>query len=118
MCIRDRCRSVGAWCSQCIRVLGRCVRCIEHTTSKCCFNSVLARLVNEQGRAQLGMGWGAPQNPACGGFSVAQLQALDFSRFDLSEFYASIIPVQPNVEALKGAAAAKAPQCYARGGKC
>ncbi|WP_082552088.1 conjugal transfer protein TraN [Massilia sp. Root351] len=112
------CRSVGTWCSQCIRVLGRCVRCIERTTSKCCFNSVLARLVNEQGRAQLGMGWGAPQNPACGGISVAQLQALDFSRFDLSEFYASIAPAQPNVEALKGAAAAKAPQCYARGGKC
>ncbi|MNY81955.1 conjugal transfer mating pair stabilization protein TraN [compost metagenome] len=64
------------------------------------------------------MGWGAPQNPSCGGFSVAQLQALDFSRFDLSEFYASIVPAQPNVGAFQGAAGARAPQCYARGGKC
>lgn len=112
------CRSVGTWCSKCIRVLGKCVSCIEHTTSKCCFNSVLARIINEQGRAQLGMGWGQPQSPACGGFSIGQLQALDFSRMDLSEFYASISPTLPNVQALKGAAAAKATQCYAGSGKC
>lgn len=112
------CRSIGTWCSQCIRVLGKCVTCIEKTTSKCCFNSVLARILNEQGRAQLGMGWGTPQNPSCGGFSVAQLQALDFSRFDLSEFYASISPDLPDTEALKRAAAARATQCYAGGGKC
>ncbi|MBY0239987.1 MAG: conjugal transfer protein TraN, partial [Burkholderiaceae bacterium] len=112
------CRSIGTWCSKCIRVLGKCVSCIEHTTSKCCFNSVLARIINEQGRAQLGMGWGTAQSPACGGFSVAQLQALDFSRMDLSEFYAAISPTLPNVQALKGAAAAKAPQCYAGSGKC
>jgi conjugal transfer mating pair stabilization protein TraN len=112
------CRSVGTWCSKCIKVLGKCVSCIERTTSKCCFNSVLARLVNEQGRAQLGMGWGSAQSPACGGFSVAQLQGLDFSRFDLSEFYASIVPAAPDVEALKGAAATKAAHCYAGSGKC
>ncbi|MES2260624.1 MAG: conjugal transfer protein TraN [Pseudomonadota bacterium] len=112
------CRSVGTWCSQCIRVLGKCVSCIEHTTSKCCFNSVLARVINEQGRAQLGMGWGQAQNPTCGGFSIGQLQALDFSRMDLSEFYASIAPTLPNVQALKGAAAVKATQCYAGSGKC
>ncbi|QBE66295.1 conjugal transfer protein TraN [Pseudoduganella lutea] len=112
------CRSIGTWCSKCIRVLGRCVSCIEHTTSKCCFNSVLARLINEQGRAQLGIGWGRAQNPACGGFSIAQLQAMDFSRFDLSEFYASIVPISPNVGALQDAAATKAVKCYAGGGKC
>jgi conjugal transfer mating pair stabilization protein TraN len=79
---------------------------------------VLARLINEQGRAQLGIGWGRAQNPACGGFSIAQLQAMDFSRFDLSEFYASIVPISPNVGALQDAAASKAVKCYAGGGKC
>ncbi|NVD97709.1 conjugal transfer protein TraN [Massilia sp. BJB1822] len=112
------CRGIGSWCSKCIRVLGRCVACIEHSTGKCCFNSRLARILNEQGRAQLGMGWGSPQSPSCGGFSVAQLQALDFSRMDLSEFYASIVPTLPNVGAVQATAAARAPACYFGRGKC
>ncbi|MBB3122167.1 conjugal transfer protein TraN [Pseudoduganella violacea] len=112
------CRSIGSWCSKCIRVLGRCVACIEHSTGKCCFNSKLARILNEQGRAQLGMGWGAPQSPACGGFTVAQLQTLDFARMDLTEFYASIAPTLPNVGNVQSAAAARAPACYFGRGKC
>jgi conjugal transfer mating pair stabilization protein TraN len=84
------CVTVGSYCSDCIKVLGKCVKCIEHTTSKCCFNSVLSRLINEQGRAQLGKGWGSEVNPSCTGFTVGELQSLDFSRMDLSTFYASI----------------------------
>ncbi len=112
------CRSIGTWCSQCIRVLGKCVSCTEHTTSKCCFNSKLARILNEQGRAQLGIGWGGAQNPSCSGFTIAQLQALDFSRMDLSEFYASIVPTAPAVGAVQAAATARAPSCYFGRGKC
>lgn len=112
------CRPLGTWCSRCIRVLGKCVACIEHTTGKCCFNSRLARIINEQGRAQLGMGWGTAQSPSCGGFSVAQLQALDFSTMDLSAFYSAIVPVMPDLSGVQGAAATKAPACYAGGGKC
>jgi conjugal transfer mating pair stabilization protein TraN len=112
------CRSIGTWCSQCIRVLGKCVSCIEHTTSKCCFNSKLARILNEQGRAQLGIGWGSAQSPSCSGFSVAQLQALDFSRMDLTEFYASIVPTVPAAGAVQAAATARAPTCYFGRGKC
>jgi conjugal transfer mating pair stabilization protein TraN len=44
---------VGTYCSSCIRILGKCVSCITHTTNKCCFNSVLARIINEQGRLQI-----------------------------------------------------------------
>jgi len=112
------CRSIGTWCSQCIRVLGKCVSCIEHTTSKCCFNSKLARILNEQGRAQLGIGWGSAQSPSCSGFTVAQLQALDFSRMDLTEFYASIVPTVPAAGAVQAAATARAPSCYFGRGKC
>jgi conjugal transfer mating pair stabilization protein TraN len=112
------CRSIGIWCSKCIRVLGKCVSCIEHTTSKCCFNSKLARILNEQGRAQLGLGWGGAKNPSCSGFTVAQLQALDFSRMDLSEFYASIVPTVPSASAVQAGAAARAPSCYFGRGKC
>ncbi len=104
------CHTVGEWCSSCIRVLGHCVSCTEHTTSKCCFNSVLSRLVNEQGRLQVGKNWGDAEHPDCSGFTVAQLQSLDFAAMDLTEFYASIVPGMPDVGALQSANAARVAQ--------
>ena len=112
------CHTIGTWCSSCIRILGSCVSCIEHTTSKCCFNSMLARIVNEQGRAQIGKGWGGAESPDCSGFTVAQLQSLDFSRMDLSEFYASLVPMLPNVSDLQNSNAGRVPTCYYGQGKC
>jgi conjugal transfer mating pair stabilization protein TraN len=112
------CRTIGSWCSSCIRVLGRCVACIEHTTSKCCFNSMLARIINEQGRAQVGKGWGTAQSADCSGFTVAQLQALDFGAMDLSAFYASLVPTLPDVGKLQGDSASRIPACYYGQGRC
>ncbi|CAM3345948.1 type-F conjugative transfer system mating-pair stabilization protein TraN [Paracidovorax anthurii] len=112
------CHSVGTYCSSCIRVLGRCVSCITHTTGKCCFNSVLARVINEQGRMQVGKGWGTAQAPDCSGFTIAQLQSLDFARMDLTEFYASIVPRMPDAGAMQGDAAGRAANCYYGEGRC
>lgn len=61
--------------------------CVEKKERHCCFNSKLARIINREGRAQLGMAMNR-----CGGFNQEQLQALDFSRIDLSEFIADIAP--------------------------
>lgn len=65
-------------------VLGSCV---EKTERHCCFNSVLAKVINRQGRSQLGL-------PAdqCGGFTEEQIQTLDFSAIDFTEFIDSIAP--------------------------
>lgn len=112
------CRSIGTWCSSCIRILGKCVSCIEHTTGKCCFNSKLARIINEQGRAQVGKGWGSGRNPDCSGFTIAQLQSLDFSAMDLTEFYASIVPTLPNPGAIQGNNSSRLTTCYYGQGKC
>lgn len=112
------CHSVGTYCSSCIRILGRCVSCITHTTNKCCFNSVLARVINEQGRMQIGKWWGTAQAPDCSGFTIAQLQSLDFARMDLAEFYASIVPNLPNVGAMQSGAAGRASNCYYGEGRC
>ena len=92
------CHSVGSFCSAQIPIIGTCV---QTTQSFCCFNSRLARILNEQGRAQLARNWGGAKNPDCSGFTVAQLQSLDFSRMDLSEFYAEIAPTLPDVAALR-----------------
>ena len=92
------CHGVGSYCSKRIPIIGQCV---ETTETYCCFNSRLARILNEQGRAQLGRAWGGAQSPDCSGFTIAQLQALDFSRMDLSEFYAEIAPTLPEVGTLQ-----------------
>ena len=92
------CHSVGSYCSIKIPIIGTCV---ETTQTYCCFNSKLARILNEQGRAQLARSWGGAKGPDCSGFTVAQLQSLDFSRMDLTEFYAEIAPKMPDVGALQ-----------------
>ncbi|MBN3815152.1 conjugal transfer protein TraN [Paraburkholderia sp. Se-20369] len=64
------------------RVLGVCV---EEKKNYCCFNSLIAKLVNQQGKAQLGMPFAG-----CGGFTADQLQKIDFSKIDFTEFVNSI----------------------------
>ncbi|WP_265941858.1 type-F conjugative transfer system mating-pair stabilization protein TraN [Dechloromonas sp. A34] len=112
------CHTVGTWCSSCFRLFGKCVSCLEHSTGKCCFNSKLARIVNEQGRVQVGKGWGSGESPDCSGFTIAQLQSLNFAAMDLTEFYASIVPTLPNTGALQGSNAARLTTCYYGQGKC
>ena len=113
------CHEVGSYCSSCIRIpLIGCVSCIEETHSKCCFNSMLARIINEQGRAQIGKRWGGARDPDCSGFTIAQLQTLDFAAMDLSEFYASLVPTAPNVGAMEARNNSLVPTCYYGQGKC
>lgn len=63
--------------------------CVQRSKSYCCFNSKLAKMIQEQGRAQLPAmgGFGTARNPSCGGFTLEQFQALDFSKIDLSGYY-------------------------------
>ena len=63
---------------------------MEDTTTFCCYNSILARIIEQQGAAQLGISRGTAQNPNCTGLTAAQMQAIDFSKIDFSEFVASV----------------------------
>jgi conjugal transfer mating pair stabilization protein TraN len=71
---------VTQWCSQ--KVLGACV---EHTESYCSFNSVLAKIINTQGKPQLGL----PVSD-CKGLSTEQVSSIDFAKIDFSEFVSQI----------------------------
>ena len=55
--------------------------CIRHSRAWCVFGSKLGRILQQQGRAQLGIGWSS-----CRGFTVAEIESIDFARLDLSEF--------------------------------
>ena len=80
------CHYVGTYCSS--KVLGICT---TKKQSYCCYGSKLVRILNEQGKAQLGMQWGTPKTPDCEGFLIAQFQQLDLSRMDFSEVYAEFV---------------------------
>lgn len=75
------CHNLGTYCTQ--KVFGSCVSKAE---SYCCFPSRLARIINQQGRPQVGKSWGTPKNPDCSGFTPEQLENLRLDQMDLSEF--------------------------------
>ncbi len=83
------CVDLGAYCSKKLPLIGTC---LERTYSHCCFNSLLAKSINTQGKASLGMGMGTARNPNCGGFTASQLQQLDLSAMNLSEFMDQVNP--------------------------
>lgn len=80
------CVTLGTYCAE--KVLGVCTR---KKRSACCFPSKLARLLHEQGRAQLGIGWGDAEHPDCRGFTAEELSRINFDRLNLSEIFTDIV---------------------------
>ena len=110
------CHRVGGYCKS--KVLGVC---IEKRDGYCCFNTPLARIINEQVRPQLGRDWGEPDAPLCGGLSVTELARVDWSRVNLDEWLAILyetghFPTLPTltIEDLTGAGSEFAVQAQGR----
>ena len=89
------CHDLGSYCSKKWPLVG----CVQKTEAFCCFNSKLARIIQEQGRPQLKSfnpnPWGVasddgPANADCRGFTSTEFQMLDFSKMDLSEYFGDI----------------------------
>ncbi|MBK1621310.1 hypothetical protein CKO42_23415 [Lamprobacter modestohalophilus] len=98
------CHYVGSYCDS--DILGIC---IEKQKAFCCFNTPLARIINEQAYPQLGRSWGDTEHPNCRGLSHQELERLDWSRIDLSEWIALLtqagqfpLPEHLDLEALTG----------------
>ena len=72
---------LGKRCAK--RILGVCVR---RERSWCVFGSKLGRILQEAARSQLGIGWGS-----CRGFTVQEMERIDFEAVDLSEFTADLV---------------------------
>lgn len=83
--IKDRmgfCHKLGTYCSS--SFLGICK---TKRTAYCCFESKLSRILQEQGRIQLGKPWGAPKSEQCRGFTIEEFARLDLSKMDFTEVY-------------------------------
>ena len=72
---------LGRRCAR--RIFGVCVR---WKRSWCVFGSKLGRILQEAARGQLGIGWGD-----CRGFTVEEMERIDFEAVDLSEFTENLL---------------------------
>ncbi len=72
---------LGVWCAR--RIFGVCIR---RKRVWCVFGSKLGRILQEAARAQLGIGWGN-----CRGFTVSEMERIDFEAVDLSEFTSNLM---------------------------
>lgn len=89
------CHRVGSFCAD-DTPLG----CVTKKESYCCYISKLAKIIAVQGKKQLNRDWGDPKSPSCEGFLAQDIEKLDFSKMDLSEFYEEIKGFMPKTEDL------------------
>lgn len=80
----ESCHFIGDYCKTRWPLVG----CVQRANVYCCFNSKLARVIQEQGRGQLtnfapdGQ-WGSTAAPNCIGLTPEELQYIDFSQVAL-----------------------------------
>lgn len=94
-----QCVKVGSYCAHRVKLIG----CTERKETYCCFSSVLSRIVQQQGRPQLGWGWGSGKHPQCQGMTQTDLQRIDFSKLDYTDYYHALtqqtqVPVSGSVQ--------------------
>ena len=91
-----KCIEVGTYCAA--RFLKACT--IRRTTF-CCYDSVIAKIINQEAKKKLGLTNGTAKNPTCGGLSLEDLQRVDLSKADFSEFYKEVVVPNLKVPDLK-----------------
>lgn len=90
----SKCHYVGKYCAARDPVFKIC---LEEKEAYCCFQSDLVKVIQEQGRSQIGRGWGTPEEPDCRGFiedtksetgtGKHQLSELKFEDMDFKEVH-------------------------------
>lgn len=92
-----RCVYVGNYCAKKVGK-GKARRCVTHKQTWCCYESLMARLIQEQGHVQLNWWYGNPKNPQCQGFSLNQFQSLNFNAMNFDELAASLSANVPSLD--------------------
>lgn len=77
------CHHVGSWKGKKIKNAD----ILKKYESHCCFKSKMAKIIQVQGRKQLGIGWGDKKNPDCRALTLEEIQNIDFNKIDFSELF-------------------------------
>ena len=77
---------VGTYCSN--SFLGICT---SKRRTYCSFSSKLTRILQQQGRPQIGKTWGPVRTPDCSGFTADEFSRLDLSTMDFAEIYQDFV---------------------------
>jgi len=80
---------VGTMCAEWWN-LGLATICAKKEDVYCTYNSQLARIIQQQGRPQLGLNFGTPQAPDCDGFTINEFASLNFQAMNFSEYFSQI----------------------------
>lgn len=51
----------------------------------CCYDSVINRIFNQGGKEQLKKGWGSAKHPSCEGFTLEEMQSINYDQIFKSE---------------------------------
>lgn len=96
---KNLCHQVGTtYCAK--KFMGKC---LKKKTSFCCFGTKFAKLLQEQGRPQLGLDWGTKECPNCRALTIAELSKLDLSKMDFRELFDDVMKKykQPDLNNLR-----------------
>lgn len=92
-----KCVEVGEYCSSEIPIIG----CITRNRVFCCYDSIIARIINQEAKKQLGKDNGTAERPQCGGLNIEDLEKVDLSKADFKEFYEEVVIPNINVPDVK-----------------
>lgn len=90
---QKQCVEIGVYCKTKIPITEIC---IDKRKVFCCYDSVISRILNQEAKKQLGLDYGVPEDPQCGGIELADLEKIDFTQADFSDFYNEV--VIPNIK--------------------
>lgn len=83
-----KCHLVGTYCAEKEKVTKIC---LKKKTTFCCYESKLARVVQEGARTQLGLGWGTPKAPSCRALTVEEFSKINFDQINFSEAFKDVL---------------------------
>ena len=93
----NKCVEIGTYCKTKVPIFG----CVIKRTTFCCYDSIIAKILNQEAKQQLGRNNGDAENPNCGGLSQEVLENVDFSKADFKEFYDEIVIPNLNIPEVK-----------------
>jgi len=64
--------------------------CMAKQQVYCTYTSMIGRIVQQQGKPQLGLTFGTPDVPECDGYTIAQFASLNFQIMDWTDFFSQV----------------------------